>query len=98
MTSSERCGKLAHSLGVEVCGKQGLPSSSPFLVEFPSSLCSIFFSLSFLFSPSFPPPPPWDCLKISAANSRARTAAWDWLGDEVVRATLPGAELFSGDP
>lgn len=35
---------------------------------------------------------------MSAANSRARTAACDWLGDEGIGAGLLDACWLSGDP
>lgn len=58
----------------------------------PATLLSVWLSLS------FPPPPPWARLKRSAANSRARTAACDWLGDEGIGAFLLGGRRISGDP
>lgn len=59
-----------------------------------AALLSVWPSLSFL----PPPPPPWARLKRSAANSRARTAACDWLGDEGIGAFLLGGSRVSGDP
>lgn len=101
ITCSEHCDKLRHPLGIGDCGKEVLLSSSPLPVESSSALfLSAFIPLSpgiCAISHSFPPPP-WALLKRSAANSRARTAAWDWLGDEGIGIILLGGSRFSGDP